>query len=75
MLQTGLDHQISDHLIGTLTKKIDANAKNDHIECTRQKDPLPEFVAPYEVVGLHIRLNGYDKLFQQSAYFYVSGDR
>ena len=56
--------------VGGCPEKVEADTEEDHIEDTRNEDPFPDLMFRDEMMGLDIRLEGYDDFFEQFSFCY-----
>ena len=58
--------EVADGDSGGLPEEVEADAKEDRIENAGDQDPFPNLMFGDEMMGLDIRLEGYDDFFEQS---------
>jgi hypothetical protein len=64
--------EVFDYTRGCFPEKVHAYAEKQGIDDARNNDPPPQVVLPDELMGLPIRLDGYDDLFKQAMLYFTS---
>ena len=62
-LQANVFAQPGHGAVRGIPEQVHSYNKEKHVDYTRNKDPFPQFVLADELMGVDIRLDGYDDLF------------